>query len=148
MYSTIKLKNGEAAIVDDADYDGLAGMKWHLKGRYPASKHEGQHLYMHQWIVGKAPAGMVTDHINGDRFDNRRSNLRFVTQSENIRNKPPKHNFRGVRPHNCGRGYVAQIRHDNTTKYIGYFMSEKDAARAYNKKAVELLGDTAYLNEV
>lgn len=41
---------------------------------------------LHHNIVGKPPKGLVTDHINRDRLDNRRENLRFITNAENIRN--------------------------------------------------------------
>ncbi len=95
-------------------------------------------------------ADEVVDHINGDKLDNRRTNLRVCTQSENARNnnKPRKrktsHLFKGV--HWDGSAWVAQIQVNKIKHYLGRFSSEFEAARAYDRKAKELHGAFASLN--
>ncbi len=52
---------------------------------YARSRSFGDLVYAHHLVIGKPPAGFVTDHINGNGLDNRRANLRHVSQSENMK---------------------------------------------------------------
>ena len=96
--------------------------------------------YIHRLIMN-APRGMEVDHINGDTFDNRRSNLRLCTHAENARNlrtsKQGSSRFRGVYWHTCRQNWMARIR--NT--YLGSFKSETAAALAFDRAADELFGE-------
>jgi len=71
----IPLRCGLFAIVDAADYEWLSRYRWFLCGAGYAARHApGKTILMHREIM-QAPAGMVVDHINGNRLDNRRCNL-------------------------------------------------------------------------
>lgn len=94
------------------------------------------------------------DHINRDRLDNRASNLRWCNQSQNTINQSSRQErrlysrFRGVTFNQQTQKWVAQITHKRKHISIGYFETEAEAGRAYNKKAVELFGEYANLNEI
>ena len=83
---------------------------------------------LHQLILGDAPDGMVVDHINRDRGDNRRANLRFVTVVENAQNRTLQKNslsgFRGVSYHIRDRKWKAHCH----GKYLGYYATKEEAA--------------------
>lgn len=71
------------ALVDDEDFDWLNQFKWCITSHGYAGKGFGyESIYMHTMII-KAPKGMMTDHINRNRLDNQRINLRIVTRSQN-----------------------------------------------------------------
>lgn len=84
----IELTQGKYAIVDESDYESISRFKWCFSHGYALRKNNGKTQYMHQ-LINNTPAGMVTDHINRDRLDNRRANLRSVTRSVNNSNRNP-----------------------------------------------------------
>ena len=106
-------------------------------------------INMHREVI-HAPKGVMTDHINLNTLDNRRSNLRLATHSDNAHNtRLPRNNttgYRGVSKHS--NNYVAHINKDNKYHYLGYFSDPKEAALAYNKAAIELHGEFASLNAI
>ena len=83
---------------------------------------------LHQLILGDAPDGMVVDHINRDRGDNRRANLRFVTFSQNSQNRNVNKNsvsgFRGVSYHIHDRKWLARCH----GKHLGNYDTAEEAA--------------------
>lgn len=104
---------------------------------------------MHREIM-QAPAGMVVDHIDGNGLNNRRSNLRLCTRMQNSRNRRKNRDstteFKGVwRDKRTGRCY-AQIRFKGKNLYVGVFDTAIEAARAYDRKALELFAEFAHLN--
>jgi hypothetical protein len=106
------------------------------------------HITLHRLIM-QAPRGMVVDHVNGNRLDNRRCNLRLATTAENIRNMAIRggtSQFKGVY-YNTPRGrWRAHICCDRKKLNLGDYATEEAAARAYNKAAIELFGPFARLN--
>lgn len=111
----------------------------------------GTQTYLHRLIAG-APRGMVVDHIDGNSRNCTRSNLRICTQQQNMRNN---HKSRtGVkRPYigvsaisKYGKSWAAQIRQNGSYEYIGSFDCAEDAARARDKRCLELRGEFAVLN--
>ena len=101
------------------------------------------------WLVqtGDWPEHTI-DHINGDSTDNRWENLRDVTQGVNNTNRRPyKSNsigYKGVTFN--GKRYLARISYKNTIYRLGRYDTPEEAARAYDKKALELWGNLAVLN--
>ena len=87
----IKLSNGNRVIVDAEDFDYLSQWKWHhYTGGYAArTKRTGDRIrqYLMHRIVNNTPPDMKTDHINRNKSDNRKCNLRTCTPSQNNFNK-------------------------------------------------------------
>ena len=152
MVKKLKLKNGEISLVDDDDYDFLMQWRWCLssKGYAQRCTTDGKTFYIHR-VVNKTPKGVHTDHINGERLDNRKINLRCATTSQNAINMSKSwgsSKYKGVAWLKNSNKWCAQIQFNKKLKWLGSFHKEEDAALAYNKKAIELFGEFAYLNEV
>lgn len=160
----IPLTRGKYAIVDDEDYKWLSQWKWYARqnkrwGFYARTNSKyimGEPRFgieMHRFIIG-AKRGQIVDHINRNTLDNRKENLRFVTYSQNCINAKPRTDgvskFKGVYSRDKKtyplHPWVAQIKYKKKTYNLGYFSTEEDAARAYDKKAWELCPKHAYLN--
>lgn len=89
------------ALIDDADAALVAPLRWGLHNAgYAARKENGRRILMHRLILGLVHGdGFETDHINRDKLDNRRSNLRVCTRAENAQNQPSRggsSQYRGV----------------------------------------------------
>lgn len=159
LVKKIELTQGKFALVDVDCYEELAKHKWHYAGGYARrnkrlSNGKRRIVFMHRELMD-TPDDYETDHINGDRLDNRRSNLRVVTKSENQRNTSPRKGvskFKGVSYYKTKRhrtGYwVARIQVEGKIKRLGYFKTEIEAAKAYNQAATKYFGEYAKLNEV
>jgi hypothetical protein len=141
-------------LVDSLEYDATTGvLRWskpprrgvsaglvagadHSQG-YLSVGFEGKVYFAHRlaWRItyGAWPAAHI-DHINGIKTDNRIANLRDVDRFTNLQNqrKPTSRNTSGWLGVRCaGSRFVAQIRHQGTTKYIGCFGSGEEAHAAY-----------------
>jgi hypothetical protein len=154
MARAIQLSKGQGdAIVSDADYDAAACWPWRLdRAGYVSGKvKEGgkwRTVYLHRWLMGE-PEKMVVDHINGNRLDNRRENLRIVTYAQNNRNS----DRRGCNSHSQYKGvyfqagrWRAQIGYEGRAHHLGTFYTEEAAARAYDAAAIAAYGEFARLN--
>lgn len=122
---------------------------------YERIRHYGELYLSHRlvwlFVTGRFPKDQV-DHINRIKNDNRFCNLRSCSQSENSANTNKRRNntsgYKGVCFHKKANKWMAKIRHNNKTKYIGIYLTKIEAAKAYNKKALELFGKFAYLNNM
>ena len=136
----------EVALVDSEDLGGVSEVSWHLSKGYAAARIGGGVVLMHRMLLS-APDGQEVDHINGDKLDNRRRNLRFCTRQQNARNRhhvAGRSKFKGVRR---DRGiWRAQIKVDGVTRHIGVFPTERLAAKAYDSEAHRLFGEFARTN--
>jgi hypothetical protein len=145
----IPLDDGFYAYVDAADYEWLSKWSWHLHGLYAVRHEKGKRIYLHRAIM-QPPQGMVVDHKNRNKLDNTRENLLVCTQQENCHNRSKQNGalsrFRGVSYNSSSRKWVARITFEGKRLSLGYFVEEVEAARAYDRKAVELLGESAKLN--
>lgn len=145
---------GHSAIVDDSDYDMLNNYTWHLGNNgyiktFVGGRKNSKCLLMHRLIMNP-PADHEVDHINGDKLDNRRENLRIVTRSQNARNlrrhKQFSSRFKGVSWNPDAQLWESRINVDLRTIHLGQFTSEIQAAQVYNTMAIELFGKFASLN--
>ena len=154
----IPLTQGKVAIVDDEDFEWLDQWKWCMsyEGGYAVRGNEGEgnnKIYMHTLIL-QTPTGLVCDHINRNRLDNRRCNLRICSRSDNQQNRTAQSNntsgYKGVtyfsNKQKRNKRWVAQIGIHNKHYQIGYFYTAEEAAIAYDKVAIEMLGETAVIN--
>jgi len=150
--------NSINVIVDDDDYDKLVGSSWNpcgYKREYFArnmitGKRNNKKEYLHR-IIMNAKDGEVVDHINGKRFDNRKSNLRICTERENhmnqrVQTKLKSSMFKGVGFHKWANKFRAYIKINGKAKQLGLFNTQHDAAFAYDMKAFELFGKFAKPN--
>jgi len=162
---TIFLSRGRVAIVDEADYERVTRFKWSLrinvdrsgKRREYAyrSEHEGTKattIYLHRFVTQATPDQFI-DHKNHNGLDNRQSNLRFCTNSQNIANSAIRlqkktSQFKGVSWRKSHKRWVAYIRHNGCRKHLGLFADEQQAAFAYNSAATKLFGEFANLNSI
>lgn len=124
----IPLTGGKHAIVDDEDYDDLiARGKWTLQGegyayRWDRAIRPPKLLLMHR-VITNAPRGKEVDHINRNKLDNRRQNLRVVSKSVNSLNKPS----RGIEESKYWSGYAIRITADGQRIYFGRFKDRLEA---------------------
>lgn len=144
-------------LVDCDDFDRIIRSFWCLNNGYAVAtslkalaKH---HKALHAYVIRSKPGEMV-DHINGDRLDNRRQNLRIVSHAENAQNSrrpniPGKSSrFKGVCWDRKAGIWLATITANGVTSHLGKFDAEHDAARIYDRAALKLHGEHARTNEM
>lgn len=147
----ITLACGATALCDAEDYHWLARFSWRLHpSGYAVAGGENRLLQMHRLVMGLAPGSVLIDHINSDRLDNTKTNLRKCSHAENTRNrvKPSgtSSRFKGVY-RDSRRGYWrVRVSFEKRAHYVGVFQDEVEAARAYDAKALELHGEFARTN--
>jgi HNH endonuclease len=160
MSRLIPLTRGQHTIVDDEDFDWLTQWKWQAKWNTCTRSFYAVHsiktgkgvtkFAMHR-IIMEPLKGFEVDHVNNNTLDNRRKNLRICTKGENQRNRrgPTLKNgsgFLGVSWNKEKRKWVAQIRVDHCSHYLGCFDSKEEAARIRDAAAKKLHGKFARLN--
>lgn len=140
----LPLSQDKVAVVDEADRVLVESYTWHAweGGKWYAAtnvKEDGKYVAtrMHQLIIGDVEEGQVIDHINGNGLDNRRCNLRIVTQHVNRLNA----DTRGTSFHKGTKRWVARITLDDRTHSLGYYDSEEDAHAAYLEAKGKALPD-------
>lgn len=127
---------GLYVLVDELDYCYLFKHKWFLHSGGYAVRNDGQGknrkvVFMHR-EVSKARAGQLIDHVNGNRLDNRRLNLRTCTSTENTRHRTRlaannNSGFNGVYWSSSNKRWTAQITIGRKTYYLGVFKNKADA---------------------
>lgn len=149
------LKTGGFTLIDPEDYDFVAQWTWreHIKGQGYVSRYiqvdgKPRYLLLHRVLLDPPPE-LEVDHINGDRMDNRRVNLRLATHAQNMWNL---RNLRRSKPYigvfKSGDRYRARISVNNILVSLGSYATPEEAAERYNHAAKVWRGEFAVLNEI
>lgn len=143
------------ALVDDDNYDWLNQWRWYCHNRGYAVRAVGigngrqKAIFMHRLVIN-TPKRSWTDHIDNNKLNNQKENLRIVTHSQNGMNrKNTKHStsiFKGVSWDKKRDKWKVGITKNSKRCGLGYFKREEDAGKAYDRKAIELFGEFARLN--
>lgn len=154
-FRLIALTQGQNAIVDVADFEWLSQWSWFacwdkkMQSFYATRKENGKSLRMHRTLL-KVRSGEEVDHWNHNTLDNRRSNLRRCSHTQNMRNK--KHQtanpsgYKGVTWAEDRHHWRVRLMCDGKMIHLGRFHSKEEAARAYDKAAIVHFGEFAVLN--
>lgn len=134
----IQLNKGLKTMVDDEDFEALSRYKWFAQWNgtdYRAkrmSRHNGRRIQIQMYNQIMKPAkGFEVDHINRDTLDNRKSNLRIVTRSQNQKNKGIQKNNKtgmtGVYWVEKTKRWLVRMKIEGKNTYFGSFVDKQDA---------------------
>lgn len=136
----IELTKGKHALIDDKDFDWLNQWKWFFSNGYAArfiylggGRKNGKYkmVFMHR-LINDTPEDFETDHINRDKLDNRRFNLRTATRSLNTRNHPVRNNtsgHKGIDFYKRIKKWRVRLTIHKKNMSFGYFKHLEDAVR-------------------
>ncbi len=137
LLAKIKINTGELILVDVEDYNKIIKYNWHLAHGYPRTSINNKKVMLHHLIL-KKKKGMEVDHINRNKLDNRKKNLRLVTHLENCQNRVQIKN--GTIWREKGRNFWrASIITNKRSRHIGVFKTKKEAIIAYKKEKTKIL---------
>ena len=146
------LRDGRKTLLDDDDFELFNRNLWGVNSNGYARRGVGKRaktLLLHRLVID-APEGMFVDHINCDKLDNRKSNLRLCTSSQNKMNVGLKSNnttgYKGVSFRKDRNKYRASIELNGKTFRLGTYTDPVEAAKAYDEAAKRLFGEFARLN--
>jgi hypothetical protein len=160
---TIPLTRGMYALVDDSEYERVSAFKWYAnvsrntfcavrnEYRYEEGRKIGRTVYLHRFILGVEDPNIQVDHENHNGLDCQRSNVRACTNAQNCRNRiidkrEATSSYKGVCWNEECRKWKAAIKLHGKVLYLGLFADEGDAARAYDRAAIEHFKEFAVLN--
>lgn len=164
----IKLNKNKFALVDNEDFEFLSRWKWYVSrnNHFPFTEYakrnrhlddNSKEIFMHRVILemhGQLNHKKLVDHINHDGLDNRKSNLRPATMSENkTYGKKYSNNtsgYKGVYFEENGkpRKWRSRIAVNGRDTHIGWFYTKEEAAIAYNQASKKYYGNFSYLNKI
>jgi hypothetical protein len=143
--------NDDIVLYSEEDHELVAQFKWRVNHGYCTTKSKGKMIRMHRLIMGN-PDGMLVDHINNNKLDNQRMNLRITNAKGNGQNKSKKtgaatSQYIGVSYHTSTEKYRASITLNKRYLGVGTFDKELTAARARDHAMVhEMPNSLANLN--
>ena len=141
-------KSNKYALINDKDFERISKFKWHSTGKAIKNSYNVCLSKMVKNIPQKDKR--IIDHINNNIFDNRKQNLRIVTDQQNHWNRKINKNstsgFKGVSWEKRYKKWHAYIRKNGKRYNLGRFENKILAAKKYDRKAKELFGKYAKLN--
>ena len=135
---------GFEVLFDEEDREIIEQHKWHIaKNRYVTAWGNGSIILLHR-LIALTPAGLSTDHANGNPLDNRRCNLRVCTRSQNLHNRAVSKNktscaYKGV--YKQRDRWRVQIRINGKKIHVGMYDTPEDARDAYLKEEIRAYGE-------
>lgn len=157
----VMLGHRRFALIDVDVLQNISKWNWHYNKRGYAARLQYRGplkcdaiIYLHRVIMGDF-MGVQYDHVNRNKLDCRKENLRRATQHQNSGNagkrnqkKPATSKFKGVCFDNGKQRWLAQGRNFGRMVFLGRFHDEVKAAQAYNVWASKHFGEFAFLNPV
>lgn len=152
-----KLKNGTIILIDKEDLEKVSKYSWDINnsGYVRVSlnlktKYTG--MLLHRFIMGLTDPNIKLDHIDCNKLNNQKTNLRIATMQQNARNRTKTKKlgyskFKGVSFNKRKNKWIAAIYINYKRHHLGYFKDEISAAKAYNKAAIQNFGEFARINE-
>lgn len=148
-----KNQNQYFVLVDDNNFEELSKYNWYFNNGYAmrdVTKNKIKTTILMHRLISECPEGLFVDHINGNRLDNRRQNLRFCNYNQNTKNRKKQLGFssiyKGVSWFKRDKCWTAHITYNYKNFNLGYFYNELHAAMAYDIAARDLFKDFAKLN--
>lgn len=153
-----KCTDGTVFIFDRDDYEKIKMNQWHNAKGYICSVKNGKRFNLHRLVAGVTDRSICVDHIDGNKLDCRKSNLRNATKGQNNWNRncvfSGKTKYRGVDVHTQNKNYRARIGYKNNHIHLGCYITAHEAAYARNVASRILHGtykgkinDIDYVNE-
>lgn len=157
----LTLNSGHIVLIDDADYELVSGLTWHVQASGRRRRIKGAYAFVKQshplWGKYKRIAmhrllmnfpDLLVDHVNCNPLDNRRSNLRLATDAQNIWNSGLRYNnkygIKGIQKEITGR-FVARMEHYGERIYLGIYDTPEEAGAAYAAAVIKYKGEFARL---
>jgi hypothetical protein len=149
-WAEIPLSNGGATRIDTADAGRVSKHVWHQDTQGYARamvkiEKRWRLVRLHRFLMAP-PARLFVDHIDGDRLNNQRLNLRLCSPAQSAKNTKARggtSRFKGVCWHRGAKKWMAQIQVDRVNHHLGLFIAEEDAATAYRQAALKMHGNFA-----
>jgi len=149
MSKLIPLTQGKFAIVDDKDFRLVSRFSWHHSKGYASARINGKLIKMHRLLMG-AVLGQTIDHKDMNGLNNRRSNLRFCTRSQNGANSRIRKNnssgFKCIDWRKDKKKWRARVHIQYGSVHLGYFKTRESAAEAHEFASIMLFGEFARPN--
>jgi hypothetical protein len=140
----VPLTQNQFSIIDKIDYDSVKNLVWHTTTqKYAATRMNGKVVLLHR-LVSKPEKGLVVDHINGDRLDNRRCNLRNITQLQNTwnyKNESKITNIKNITRRN--KRWIVRMYIDYKETWLGSFSTLEEALEIRNEAYKKYRGEFA-----
>jgi hypothetical protein len=137
--------------VDDDRYEEISAVRWSVSPYgYVRGHIGGDRVFLHRHLLRMRKSdSRLADHIDGDPKNNTLENLRVATGSQNSVNRhvvASNSGYRGVTFHKQSKKWVAAIKVNNKSIYLGLFLDPEEAARAYDAAARMHFGEFAIPN--
>ena len=139
---------GVLMSVDQGDALWIAKMPWHLSPQgYAMTNIRGAKVALHRLLMGRRNGSMDVDHINRDKLDNRKANLRWTPRSGNVANTPTRKDaisgLKGVRRYDglTGPRWRASIRRGGQSVHLGSFSTAEEAVAVFKAAHAEIYGE-------
>jgi hypothetical protein len=149
----IQLTQNKKTIIDKEDFFRIRPHNWCFDKTtgYAAARVNGKKISLHRFII-LAPKGTLVDHVNLNKLDNRKENLRIVNATESARHTGMSKNntsgYKGVTWSKREKKWHSQIFVNYRNINLGVFDDKKEAAKAYNEAAIKYHGIYTVLNKI
>lgn len=151
----IRNKDGivDYALVDEDDFEKVNQYKWNFNGEYVQTSIKSKSMRMHHFTLKKPDNENVIDHIDGDKLNNTKGNLREVSKLVNGHNQKKRNinassKYKGVTWDTRGKNWRSTFLYKNKRIFLGYFEVEEEAAKKYDICTFKLFGKDAHNNNL